>query len=179
MFALAFRTPDLRKKLLFTLGIIVVYRFGATLPAPGISTANVRYCSGLAAKSQGTAANFYAVLNLFSGGSLLHITVFALSIMPYITSSIILQLLTEVIPRLRTLKDEGQAGQAKITQYTRYLTVGLAILIATTYVAAARSGSLFSGSPCSAVNHPIIPNPTATTLATMLITMVKIGRAHV
>jgi len=172
MFALAFRTPDLRKKLLFTLGIIVVYRFGATLPAPGISTANVRVCSGLAAKSQSTAANFYAMLNLFSGGSVLHITVFALSIMPYITSSIILQLLTEVIPRLRTLKDEGQAGQAKITQYTRYLTVGLAILIATTYVAAARSGSLFAGSTCSATNHPVIPHPTPLTLGTMLITMV-------
>jgi preprotein translocase subunit SecY len=172
MFALAFRTPDLRKKLLFTLGIIVLYRFGATLPAPGISTANVRYCSGLATSSQSTAANFYAVLNLFSGGSVLHITVFALSIMPYITSSIILQLLTEVIPRLRTLKDEGQAGQAKITQYTRYLTVGLAVLIAATYVEAARSGSLFSGTACSATDHPIIPNPSLFTLATMMITMV-------
>jgi preprotein translocase subunit SecY len=92
--------------------------------------------------------------------------------MPYITSSIILQLLTEVIPRLQRLKDEGQAGQAKITQYTRYLTVGLAILIATTYVAAARSGSLFSGSTCSATNHPVIPHPTPLTLGTMLITMV-------
>jgi preprotein translocase subunit SecY len=172
MFALAFRTPDLRKKLLFTLGIIVLYRFGATLPAPGISTANVRYCSGLATSSQSTAANFYAMLNLFSGGSVLHITVFALSIMPYITSSIILQLLTEVIPRLRTLKDEGQAGQAKITQYTRYLTVGLAVLIAATYVEAARSGSLFSGTACSATDHPIIPNPSLFTLATMMITMV-------
>ena len=172
MFAQAFRTPDLRKKLLFTLGIIVLYRFGATLPAPGISTANVRYCSGLATSSQGTAANFYAMLNLFSGGSLLHITVFALSIMPYITSSIILQLLTEVIPRLRTLKEDGQAGQAKITQYTRYLTVGLAVLIAATYVQAARSGSLFSGSACSATNHPIIPDPTLLTIATMMITMV-------
>jgi preprotein translocase subunit SecY len=176
MFAQAFRTPDVRKKLLFTLGIIVLYRFGATLPAPGISTANVRYCSGLATSQtggQGTAANFYAMLNLFSGGSLLHITVFALSIMPYITSSIILQLLTEVIPRLRTLKDEGQAGQAKITQYTRYLTVGLAVLIAATYVQAARSGSLFSGSACSAANHPIIPHPTVLTIATMMITMVS------
>jgi preprotein translocase subunit SecY len=168
MFAQAFRTPDVRKKLLFTFGIIVVYRFGATLPAPGISAANVRYCSGLSSGGQGTAANLYAMLNLFSGGSLLHVTVFALSIMPYITSSIILQLLTEVV-----LKDEGQAGQAKITQYTRYLTVGLAVLIAATYVQAARSGSLFSGSACSAANHPIIPHPDALTLGTMLITMVS------
>src|SRR6201996_3460644 len=120
MFAQAFRSPDVRRKLLFTLGIIVLYRFGATLPAPGISAANVRYCSGLSSGGgtggQGTAANLYAMLNRFSGGSLLHVTVFALSIMPYITSSIILQLLTEVIPRLRTLKEDGQAGQAQITQ---------------------------------------------------------------
>ncbi|HEV2537592.1 MAG TPA: preprotein translocase subunit SecY [Streptosporangiaceae bacterium] len=173
MFAQAFRTPDLRKKLLFTLGIIAVYRFGASLPAPGISAANVRFCSGLASQSQGTGANLYAMLNLFSGGSLLHVTVFALSIMPYITSSIIIQLLTEVIPRLQKLKDEGQAGQAKITQYTRYLTVGLAVLIAAGYVQAARSGSLFSGSACSATNHPLIPHPSALTLATMMITMVS------
>jgi preprotein translocase subunit SecY len=177
MFAQAFRTPDLRKKLLFTLGIITLYRFGATLPAPGISAANVRYCSGLAAGSgsggQGTAANLYAMLNLFSGGSLLHVTVFALSIMPYITSSIIIQLLTEVIPRLQKLKDEGQAGQAKITQYTRYLTVGLALLIAAGYVQAARSGSLFSGSACSATNHPLIPHPSPLTLGTMVIAMVS------
>jgi preprotein translocase subunit SecY len=179
MFAQAFRTPDLRKKLLFTLGIITLYRFGASLPAPGISAANVRYCSGLAAGGssggggQGTAANLYTMLNLFSGGSLLHVTVFALSIMPYITSSIIIQLLTEVIPRLQKLKDEGQAGQAKITQYTRYLTVGLALLIAAGYVQAARSGSLFSGSACSATNHPLIPHPSAFTLGTMVITMVS------
>ena len=175
MFAQAFRTPDVRQKLLFTLGIIVLYRFGATLPAPGISAANVRYCSGLSSGggtgSQGTAANLYAMLNLFSGGSLLHVTVFALSIMPYITSSIIIQLLTEVIPRLRTLKDEGQAGQAKITQYTRYLTVGLAVAIAATYVETARSGSLFSN--CSTAAHPIIPNPDILTLGTMMITMVS------
>jgi preprotein translocase subunit SecY len=173
MFAQAFRTPDLRKKLLFTLGIIVVYRFGSALPAPGISAANVRFCSGLASKNQGTAADLYAMLNLFSGGSLLHVTVFALSIMPYITSSIIIQLLTEVIPRLQKLKDEGQAGQAKITQYTRYLTVGLAVLIAAGYVQAARSGSLFSGSACSATNHPLIPHPSVLTIATMMITMVS------
>ena len=97
-FAQAFRTPDLRKKLLFTLGIIVVFRFGSTLPVPGISAPNVRYCSGL--ESGSAAVNIYAVLNLFSGNSLLHVTVFALGIMPYITASIIVQLLTQVIPRL-------------------------------------------------------------------------------
>jgi len=151
-FAQAFRTPDLRKKLLFTLFLIVVFRFGSALPAPGISAANVRYCAGLES-SRGGAANLYAVLNIFSGNSLLHVTVFALGIMPYITASIIVQLLTQGIPRLQVLKDQDRAGQATITQYTRYLTVGLAILIATTYVAAARSGSLFSGSACSATNE--------------------------
>ncbi len=127
-FAQAFRTPDLRKKLIFTFGIIVVFRFGSALPAPGISAPNVRYCSGLET-SRGAAANVYAVLNVFSGNSLLHVTVFALGIMPYITASIIVQLMTQVIPRLQALKDQDRAGQAKITQYTRYLTVMLAVIV--------------------------------------------------
>ena len=171
-FTQAFRTPDLRKKLLFTLGIIVLFRFGSTLPAPGISAANVRYCSGLAS-SRGAAANLYAVLNLFSGNSLLHVTVFALGIMPYITASIIVQLLTQVIPRLQALKDQDRAGQAKITQYTRYLTVLLAVIVSAGYVQLARSGILFPGSDCSATNYPLIPHPSVITIATMMITMVS------
>src|SRR6266566_7229937 len=95
----------------------------------------------------------------------------ALGIMPYITASIILQLLTVVIPRLETLKQEGQAGQAKITQYTRYLTVGLALLQSTGYVELARSGTLFNGCG-SAGNNPLIPNGSVFTIATMVITMV-------
>jgi len=87
----------------------------------------------------------YGLINLFSGGALLQLTIFALGIMPYITASIILQLLTVVIPRLETLKKEGQAGTAKITQYTRYLTLGLAVLQATGIVALARSRQLFQG----------------------------------
>src|SRR5215472_7955999 len=170
-FAQAFRPPDLRKKLLFTLGIVALFRFGSALPAPGISAANVRYCSGLEA-SRGTAANVYAVLNLFSGNSLLHVTVFSLGIMPYITASIVVQLLTQVIPRLETLKQEGRAGQAKITQYTRYLTVGLAVIVSAGYVELARSGNLFPGTDCSAVSHPLIPDPSVLTIATMMITMV-------
>jgi preprotein translocase subunit SecY len=170
-FAQAFRTPDLRKKLLFTAGIIVLFRFGSALPAPGISAANVRYCAGLES-SRGGAANLYAVLNIFSGNSLLHVTVFALGIMPYITASIIVQLLTQVIPRLQALKDQDRAGQATITQYTRYLTIGLAVIISAGYVELARSGSLFSGTGCSAVNHPLIPDPSVLTIATMMITMV-------
>ena len=171
-FARAFRTPDLRGKLLFTLGIIVVFRFGSTLPVPGISAPNVRYCSGLES-SRGAAVNIYAVLNLFSGNSLLHVTVFALSIMPYITASIIVQLLTQVIPRLQALKKEDRAGQAKITQYTRYLTVLLAVLESVGYVELARSGSLFPGTGCSEVSHPLVPDPSVITIATMTITMVS------
>ena len=174
-FAQAARTPDLRKKLLFTLGIIALFRFGSALPAPGISAPAVRYCSGLEGlgSSRGPAANVFAVINLFSGNSLLHVTVFALGIMPYITASIIVQLLTQVIPRLQTLKDEGRAGQAKITQYTRYLTVGLAVMVSVGYVALARSGSLFPGTDCSATNHPLIPHPSPLTIATMMFTMVS------
>src|SRR6266566_3254545 len=96
----------------------------------------------------------------------------ALGIMPYITASIILQLLTVVIPRLETLKQEGQAGQAKITQYTRYLTVGLAVLQSTGYVELARSGTLFNGCGASGGANPLIPDASTFTIATMVITMV-------
>jgi preprotein translocase subunit SecY len=167
-FIRAFRTPDLRKKLLFTLGIIVLFRFGSSLPAPGISEKNVTYCAGVAAKS--SAASIYQIVDLLSGNALKYMSVFALGIMPYITASIILQLLTVVIPRLETLKQEGQAGQAKITQYTRYLTVGLAVLQSTGYVALARSGTLFPNCPTD--THPIIPDASPFRLTTMVITMV-------
>jgi preprotein translocase subunit SecY len=145
-FANAFRTPDLRRKILFVLGIIVLFRIGSTMPAPGIDVANVRQCVDIA--SQGENSSLFALINVFSGGALLQLTVFALGIMPYITASIILQLLVVVIPRLEALKKEGQAGQTKITQYTRYLTLGLAILQATGIVALARSGQLFGGAEC-------------------------------
>jgi preprotein translocase subunit SecY len=171
-FARVVTTAELRNKLLFSLGLIVLFRFGASLPLPGISEQNVRYCSGLADTSGSPLAGVYAMLNVLSGNSLLHVTVFALGIMPYITASIVVQLLTQVVPRLERLKQEGQAGTAKITQYTRYLTVGLAILVSATYVEMARSGNLFPGTGCSATNHPPVPHPTAITLVTMLVTMV-------
>jgi preprotein translocase subunit SecY len=144
-FVNAFRTPELRRKLLFVLGVVVLFRLGSTLPAPGINVANVQTCLNQAQSDQNSVVS---LVNVFSGGALLQLTVFALGIMPYITASIILQLLTVVIPRLETLKKEGQAGQQKITQYTRYLTLGLALLQATGIVALARSGRLFGGS-CS------------------------------
>jgi preprotein translocase subunit SecY len=140
-FTRAFRTPDLRKKLLFTLGIIALFRLGSVLPTPGVHTENIRAC--LEQAQAGDSGNIYGMVQLFSGGALLKLSVFALGIMPYITASIILQLLVVVIPRLEALKKEGQAGQTKITQYTRYLTIGLAILQSTAFIALARTGQLF------------------------------------
>ncbi len=137
-FANAFRTPDLRRKLLFVVAIIILFRLGSQLPAPGVNVANVQTCFDQATQSGG----IYSLINLFSGGALLKLTVFALGIMPYITASIILQLLTVVIPRLDALQKEGQSGTAKITQYTRYVTLALAVLQATGIVALARSGQL-------------------------------------
>ena len=123
-----------------------------------------------ASPRRAAAANVYQIVDLLSGNALKYMSVFALGIMPYITASIILQLLTVVIPRLETLKNEGQAGQAKITQYTRYLTIGLAILQSTGYIELARSGTLFQG--CSTSLYPIIPNASVFRIATMVITMV-------
>jgi preprotein translocase subunit SecY len=163
-FARAFKTPDLRKKLLFTLAIMVLFRLGAHIPVPGVSFENVNVCMKQAQGSQG----LFGLVNMFSGGALLQLTIFALGIMPYITASIILQLLVVVIPRLEALKKEGQAGQAKITQYTRYLTMALAVLQATGLVATARSGSLF---PQCQLRDQIIPDQGIFTTITMVITM--------
>ncbi|TDD43714.1 preprotein translocase subunit SecY [Nonomuraea terrae] len=140
-FTRAFRTPDLRKKLLFTLGIIALFRLGSVLPTPGVHVQNLAACFDQA--RAGETGNIYGMVQLFSGGALLKLSVFALGIMPYITASIILQLLVVVIPRLEALKKEGQAGQTKITQYTRYLTIGLAVLQSTAFIALARTGQLF------------------------------------
>ncbi|MFF3851720.1 preprotein translocase subunit SecY [Micromonospora sp. NPDC002575] len=168
-FLSAFRTPDLRKKLLFTVGIIAVYRLGATLPSPGVSYGNVQKCLDTIGSANTGVLN---LLDLFSGGALLQLSVFALGIMPYITASIILQLLTVVIPRLEQLRKEGQAGQAKITQYTRYLTLGLGILQSSTFVALARSGQLFNNQ-CD--QFPIVPRDTGIpdwlTLTILVMTM--------
>src|ERR1700727_2070627 len=169
-FLRAFRTPDLRKKLLFTLFIIAVFRLGASLPTPGISEKAVNACLNVVNSQQGHGASLFQLVNLFSGGALLRLSVFALGIMPYITASIILQLLAVVIPRLETLRQEGQPGQAKITQYTRYLTVGLAILQSTAIVALARSGTLYGIAGTTKCNN-LIPNQGVFTIATMVITM--------
>jgi len=162
-FVNAFRTPDLRRKLLFVLMIVVLFRLGSSIPSPGVDYVKVQ--AGLDA----TQTNkIYELINLFSGGALLQLTIFALGIMPYITASIILQLLTVVIPRLETLKKEGQAGTAKITQYTRYLTLGLAILQSTGIVALARTGQIFQG---AGNQESLLVNDKLSTMVIMVITM--------
>ncbi len=161
-FARAFRTPDLRSKLLFTMGIMAIFRLGSFVPTPGVDYGNVRQCVADTAGS----TDLLGLVNLFSGGALLQLSVFALGIMPYITASIIIQLLRVVIPRFEALHQEGQSGTAKLTQYTRYLTIALAILQSTTIITVARSGQLFPG--CSV---PIIPNDGVMTIVLMVITM--------
>ena len=161
-FAAAFRTPDLRKKLLFTLGIISLFRLGSVVPAPGVSYSAVQTCITAVQDN-----SIYGLINLFSGGALLQLSIFALGIMPYITSSIIIQLLGVVIPRLEALKKEGSAGQARTTQYTRYLTIALAILQSTTIITLARTpGRLFSG-----CNEQLLPNQSIQMLLTIVLVM--------
>src|ERR687891_328053 len=123
----AWRVPELRKRLLFTASILALYRFGSWVPAPGVDSEQI---SGA---FNGAGNTVLGLLNLFSGGALSRFSVFALGIMPYITASIILQLMTVVIPRLEQLQKEGEAGYAKINQYTRYLTVALAAAQSTGY----------------------------------------------
>jgi preprotein translocase subunit SecY len=132
----AFRVADIRKKLAFTAAMLALYRLGAYIPAPGINIDAVKEISN---NFQGS--NVLGFLNLFSGGSLQRFAIFALGIMPYITASIILQLLQVVVPSLDKLRKEGEVGQQKITQYTRYLTVGLAFAQSIGYVFLFRSFS--------------------------------------
>ncbi|MFI7588124.1 preprotein translocase subunit SecY [Spongisporangium articulatum] len=164
-FARAFRTPDLRNKLLFTLAIMALFRLGSFIPTPGVDYTAVQKC--ITAANSSSSADLYQLVNLFSGGALLQLSIFALGIMPYITASIIIQLLTVVIPRFEALKQEGATGTSKLTQYTRYLTIGLAVLQSTTYVAIARNpGGLFQN--CS---NDLIPNDGIMTILLMVITM--------
>ncbi len=166
-FARAFRTPDLRRKLLFTMAIMAIFRLGSFIPTPGVSYGAVQQCIDLTRGSDNGSAGLYQMVNLFSGGALLQLSVFALGIMPYITASIIIQLLTVVIPRFEMLKQEGQTGTTKLTQYTRYLTIGLAILQSTTLVAIARTpGNLFQN--CTA---DLVPDDSIQTVLIMVITM--------
>jgi preprotein translocase subunit SecY len=159
----AFRTPDLRRKLAFTLGLIAVFRLGSFIPAPNVNYTNVQQCL---AQTQ-TTSGLYELVNLFSGGALLQLSIFALGIMPYITASIITQLLRVVIPRFEALYKEGASGQGKLTQYTRYLTIALALLQSTTLVTVARQGALF-GANCTL---PILVNTDPMAITLMVMTM--------
>ena len=161
-FGMAFKTPELRNKIFFTLSIMALFRFGSLVPTPGVSYTNVKEC--LASAETG---GLFGLINLFSGGALIQLSVFALGIMPYITASIIVQLLTVVIPRFETLKKEGQSGNAKLTQYTRYLTIGLAILQSTGLIAVARTpGRLIAGCDLA-----IIPDTSWQRIITMIVVM--------
>lgn len=139
-----FRIKELRGKILFTIAMLVVYRIGAHVPVPGIPFQGMLGLFQSAGDS--VASGAMALLNLFSGGALSYVSVFSLGIMPYITGSIILQMLQSVVPSLHALAREGEVGQTKITQYTRYLTLGLAIVNAIGYLFLFKSfGISFSG----------------------------------
>jgi preprotein translocase subunit SecY len=162
-FTRAFKTPDLRRKLLFTLAIIIIFRLGSHVPVPGVSYTAVQACI----KGAPTNSGVLGLANLFSGGALLQLSIFALGIMPYITASIIVQLLTVVIPRFEALKKEGQQGQTKMTQYTRYLTIGLAVLQSSTLITFAQNPTALFGPECTS----ILPDESIPTLVIMVLTM--------
>jgi preprotein translocase subunit SecY len=153
----SFRVPDLRNKILFTLFIIAVYRFGSHVPVPVVDI------SGLQQQTQG---GFLAFINLFSGGALTRFSVFSLGIMPYITSSIIMQLLTVVIPKLQQWQEQGEGGTKKINQWTRYVTVVLALLQSTGLV------FLFNNPSAVGLSESIFPPNTFTVPNVLLIVLV-------
>ena len=160
----AFKDHDLRRKILITLALMILYRIGAQIPTPGVDYGLIN--SRLQEISQGDQATMFSIIGLFSGGALLQLSIFAIGIMPYITASIIVQLLTVVIPKFEELKKEGQSGQAKMTQYTRYLTVALALLQSAGIVALAdREQLLGQGMPV------LIEDRNVWTLLMMIIVM--------
>ncbi|MCQ3804946.1 MAG: preprotein translocase subunit SecY [bacterium] len=154
-----FKVPDLRGKILFTLAIFGVYRLGATIPVPGIDLEAVQ-----AFQEQQQAGGIYGLLNLFSGGALEQFSVFSLGIIPYITASIMMQLLTVVIPKLQALQDEGEAGRKVITQWTRYTTVVLALIQSTGFTYLFHVGRFTNG-------IDLVPNYTPGRVALIVLTM--------
>jgi len=154
-----FKVPDLRGKIFFTLAMFGVYRLGATIPVPGIDLEAVKTF-----QAQQQAGGIYGLLNLFSGGALESFSVFALGIIPYITASIIMQLLTVVIPRLQTLQEEGESGRKVITQWTRYMTVILALIQSTGFTFLFHSGQFTQG-------IDLVPNYTPQRVILIVLTM--------
>ncbi len=159
VFRYMFKIKDLRKRIIFTLFIFGVYRLGASVPVPGVDLDQVQRLT-----DSGTQAGLYGLLNLFSGGALETFSVFSLGIMPYITSSIILQLLTVVIPKLQRLQEEGESGRQVITQWTRYITVVLALLQSTGLTYLFSRGTLTGG-------LSLIPNYTPSRVGLIVLTM--------
>ena len=143
--------------------MIIIYRIGSFIPTPGVNYKTVQDCINTLSGSQ---ENFIGLVNLFSGGAMLQLSIFALGVMPYITASIVVQLLRVVIPRFEALHKEGQSGEAKLTQYTRYLTIGLAVLQSTTILVTAQSGALFNNM-CSSP----IPDNSVWNLSVMVLIM--------
>ncbi|MBC8386537.1 MAG: preprotein translocase subunit SecY, partial [Actinobacteria bacterium] len=125
-FVNAFKIPELKKRILITLGLIAVYRLGCYIPIPGID--GVALAQFFERLSQTQGGTLFGIMNMFSGGAMQRLTIFALGIMPYISSSIIMQLLTAVIPQLEKIAKEGRAGHQKINQYTRYGTIFLCVI---------------------------------------------------
>ena len=148
----AFRTPDLRRKLLLTMFVMTIYRLGTYVPAPFVSYKNIKVCL-----DQSGSADLLTMMNMFAGGGLLQLSVFALGIMPYITASIIVQLMRVVIPRFEELHKEGQTGTAKLTEYTRYLTIFLSVLQSSVIVSVANT-SLFVGCTVKPIPNDSIAN---------------------
>jgi preprotein translocase subunit SecY len=159
----SFKVPELRNKLLFTFAMLALYRLGTFVPVPGVDLAAV--AEAVDARGNANVLNF---LNLFSGGALTRFSLFALGIMPYITASIVLQLMTVVIPSLEKLQKEGEAGQQKITQYTRYLTVALAIVQSFAYVLYFRSVDALPGVTAGRLFLIVISLTAGTTLVMWL-----------
>ena len=164
-FANVFRIPDLRNKILFTLLMVIVYRFGAFIPVPGIDLNAVD-----ALRDQAEQGGVLGFLQLFSGGAFSQFAVFALGIMPYITSSIIMQILTVVIPRLEQWQQQGAVGQRKITQWTRYLTVAIAIMQSTglVFVFHNGGGGFFQG---ASGNFDLVPDFTVPRVLLIVLTL--------
>ncbi len=156
-FANIFKIPELRKRVLFLLGMLFIFRLGAHVPTPGV---NAHVMNMLVSQQAGGFLGFF---DLFSGGALRQFTIFSLGIMPYISASIILQLLTAVIPALEALSKEGDAGRKKITQYTRYLTVGICVIQSSAVTAWIRSIKV-SG-------VPLVANPDTMFFITTVLTL--------
>jgi preprotein translocase subunit SecY len=153
-----FRIKDLRNKILFTLMIFAIYRLGAAVPVPGIDLDQLTV-----ARDQADESGFLGLLNLFSGGAIENLSVFSLGIMPYITASIIMQLLAVVIPKLQSLQDEGETGRKVITQWTRYLTVAIALIQSTSFTFLFHNGSFFG--------VDLVPDYTLRNVLTIIVTM--------